>query len=140
MEKLNNRFRYGLITALVLIIISCESGEGSKEKKQIKTMEQTKQELKQELNTAIDNADKEIKNLQKEIELASEDAKGHIETAIIRIKAERQKVADKVDEVAKASEADLENLKVESNQIIEDAHTRMDILRNSVKELFSDAN
>jgi uncharacterized protein YPO0396 len=98
----------------------------------IDEIEKSRNQLEKDLDKALKKADADLEILEARLADASEDAKKQIETAIGELKEERQKISEKLDDVAEASADTWKDVKGEVEESLKNANLKIDSLVNSV--------
>ena len=139
MKKVRKRkfLMIGVLVVLCTFLLSgCSAKKNADNETQNNQIAMEQQEIKEKLDDALKNADDHLQHMQSQISNASDSVKDKLEQTRERIQTERQRVVDKMEEVKNASETNWDEVKSETNRLVEDNKTRIDSLINSVSDQF----
>lgn len=138
MKRKLNRMLLVLGFFITASFVSCTNQTKDKSDKEsvntevIDEIEKSRNQLEKDLDKVLKKADADLEILEARLADASEDAKKQIETAIGELKEERQKISEKLDDVAEASADTWKDVKGEVEESLKNANLKIDSLANSV--------
>jgi TolA-binding protein len=145
---LKSTFLMALFTGLVITSVSCQNMDGDKkesDKKEMKedveeAVESTKtylsneqQEIVDKFEARIDEADKNINELQDKMAEASGDVKQKLQERIDELKNQRNKAQKKLDELSQTTEEAWEDVKEGADEAFDELDQAIDDAKKEFK-------
>jgi sugar-specific transcriptional regulator TrmB len=131
------------VLAILWLLSACSNQQGSNNEDKSQDaipVEQARENLTKELQEALTRADLQINQLETKIAEEATEAKEEIQTSVDRLNKERQKVIDKIKEVAEASKVSWGSFEKETKQSIKKIAITVDSLNKTIDNLSNAKN